>query len=49
MTNIIVKIKVSWWGTIYLKLLAWLAYATCQTPDMDKVAATVMRGVKVSK
>jgi hypothetical protein len=39
--------KVAWWVRPYLHTVALFAWMTGMTPDFEKVAATVKRGVKV--
>lgn len=45
--KVAVRITVAWWVRWYLAGVELAAKLTGAEPDMDKVRATVMRGVKV--
>ena len=47
-TNIVLKVKVAWWVTPYLNLMAAFACVTGVKPDMGKVCKTVLRGMRIS-
>lgn len=46
-SSITVTVKVAWWVNPYIGAVNVFAAMTGMTPDFEKVAATVMRGVKI--
>jgi hypothetical protein len=45
--TITLRVHVSWWVKPYIHTCAMFACLFGTTPDVDKIVATVMRGVKV--
>jgi hypothetical protein len=45
--NLTVTVHVAWWVHPYIKACAIFARLFGMTPDADKIAATIMRGLKV--
>ena len=42
-----VSIKRAWWVLPYLRSVAVLCWMTGLMPDLDRVVATAMRGIKI--
>ena len=45
--TITLKVRVAWWVQPYLHMVAWVALFTGRMPNIAKVQARVMRGVRV--
>lgn len=48
MASIKVTIRVAWWVRWYISGVALFAFITGAQPDMDKIKAKVMKGIKVT-
>jgi hypothetical protein len=48
MTTISLHVKFAWWVLPYLAAIEMFSLFTGMTPDSNKVAATVLRGTRVS-
>ena len=48
MASINVTIRIAWWVRWYISGVALCAFLTGFQPDMDKVKAKVMKGVRLS-
>ena len=48
MASIKVTIRIAWWVRWYISGAALFAMLTGREPDMEKVKATVMKGVRLS-
>jgi hypothetical protein len=46
--TITVTAMVSWWVRPYIQAVALFSFATGMQPDVDKVASTCMRGVRLT-
>lgn len=42
----VIEIRLGWWARAYLSSVLCFARLTRMEPDLDKVAAMVMRGIK---
>lgn len=48
MASINVTIRIAWWVRWYISGVALRAFITGAQPDMEKVKATAMKGVRLS-
>ena len=48
MASIKVAIRVAWWVRWYISGVALCAFITGAHPDMEKIKAKVMKGIKVT-
>ena len=48
MASINVTIRVAWWVRWYISGVALCAFITGAQPDMEKITAKVMKGVRLS-
>ena len=48
MARLVVTIRIAWWVRWYISGVALCAFITGAQPDMEKVKATVMKGVRLS-
>ena len=48
MASMTIKVRIAWWVRWYISGVALCAFLTGFQPDMDKVKATAMKGVRLS-
>ena len=47
MARITTKVRFAWWVRWYISGVALCAFITGAKPDMEKIKATVMKGIKI--
>ena len=47
MARITIKVRVAWWVRWYISGVALFAFITGAQPDMEKITAKVMKGVRI--
>ena len=48
MARLVVTIRIAWWVRWYISVVALCSLLTGLEPDMEKVKATAMKGVRLS-
>ena len=48
MASMTIKVRIAWWVRWYISGVALRAFITGAHPDMEKVKATAMKGVRLS-
>ncbi|HQY37961.1 MAG TPA: hypothetical protein PLE21_00555 [Giesbergeria sp.] len=43
-----IKVRIAWWVRWYISGVALRAFITGAHPDMEKITATVMKGVRIT-
>ena len=47
MASMTIKVRIAWWVRWYISGVALRAFITGAHPDMDKITAKVMKGVRI--
>ena len=48
MASMTIKVRIAWWVRWYISGVALCAFITGAHPDMEKITAKVMKGVRLS-
>ena len=48
MASMTIKVRIAWWVRWYISGVALRAFITGAQPDMEKITAKVMKGVRLS-
>ena len=48
MASMTIKVRIAWWVRWYISGVALRAFITGAHPDMEKITAKVMKGVRLS-
>ena len=48
MARLVVTIRIAWWVRWYISVVALCAFLSGFQPDMEKITAKVMKGVRLS-